>query len=40
MAREAAIALDLNQQFEQFCAFRRMIGGNIADLGRVGVAVQ
>jgi hypothetical protein len=34
--REAAIALDLTPQLEQLSAFRRMIGGNIADLRRVG----
>ena len=34
--REAAIALDLAPQLEQFSAFRRMNGGNIADLRRVG----
>jgi hypothetical protein len=34
--RKAAIEIDLNQQFEEFCAFRWTIGGNNADLRHVG----
>jgi hypothetical protein len=36
LGRKAAISLDLNRHSAQFCAFRRTIGGNIADLRRVG----